>query len=527
MTGLMGLRELSPWMPSAGFWVVSLVAVVLRGYKAHATGIVHDEALTFQIFGQSVIDAWSLYPFSNNHVVNSLLINISKPLAAMSDNYIRIPSFLFTVAFVSLSAVLCRLVIVSVPVGLACHAAIVFAWYPLDLSFQARGYGAAMACNLGILCILASLATALRPQSPLRAAGVGALFGLSVAVLLTNVQYAAVAALVYAWVLFRLHQSPQSRESGLDRLGTTGCIAAVTVAAVAAVAVVLVTYWNVISQIQAFFKKPVLDYEPAVRFFGRSFGWWFLHSLVAGDVGTIVLVAAACGLLVVMGWSAVADLRGGAGPNGAARRVLMTTIGGYVLLLVVLNYGIGMSLGFARNRVDVFLFFLLAGALAMDHAVTVLRQWSSRGGRLAEIAAAAVMCAFAVLLLPRLDYIYTDNVAYQSAIGPFIRQAVAAAPDREWRFRFSPQVNFCAEIVEYYAAVRPAYRVRVCEPRYGTHMGVSGPQVARDWKAAVTTKPPNVYVSRSREPSELSVDAESVARVFMAGLRFECPGDDR
>ncbi|GDX96508.1 hypothetical protein LBMAG47_21730 [Planctomycetia bacterium] len=137
------------------------------------------------------------------------------------------------------------------------------------------------------------------------------------------------------------------------------------------------------------------------------------------------------------------------------------------------------------------------------------------------------MWTFAVLLLPRMDYIYSDNVAYQSAIGPFVRKAVVADAEREWRFRFSPNVNFCAEIVEYYAAVRPAYRVRVSEPRYGTHMGVSGPQAARDWKAAVTTKPPNVYVSRSREPSELSVDAESEARVFMAGLIFECHGDDR
>jgi len=135
MTGLTRLRAFSPWMATAGFWVVSLAAVVVRGYKAHATGIVHDEALTFQVFGQSVIDAWSLYPFSNNHIVNSLLINMSKPLAYISDNYIRIPSFLFTVAFVSLSALFCRLAIASVAVGLACHAAIVFAWYPLDLSF--------------------------------------------------------------------------------------------------------------------------------------------------------------------------------------------------------------------------------------------------------------------------------------------------------------------------------------------------------------------------------------------------------
>ena len=123
---------------------------------------------------------------------------------------------------------------------------------------------------------------------------------------------------------------------------------------------------------------------------------------------------------------------------------------------------------------------------------------------------------------PRLCNNWGPPQPYQSAIGPVIRQAVAAAPDREWRFRFSPQVNFCAEIVEYYAAVRPAYRVRVCEPRYGPHMGVSGPQAARDWKAAVTTEPPNVYVSRSSwDFGEPPLDDEWRASFYSTGLRFD------
>jgi len=82
--------------------------------------------------------------------------------------------------------------------------------------------------------------------------------------------------------------------------------------------------------------------------------------------------------------------------------------------------------------------------------------------------------------------------------------------------------------VEYYAAVRPAYRVRVSEPRYGTHMGVSGPQAARDWKATVTTEPPNVYVSRSRRDFwEPPLDDEWWASFYKAGLRFDCLVDER
>lgn len=53
-------------------------------------------------------------------------------------------------------------------------------------------------------------------------------------------------------------------------------------------------------------------------------------------------------------------------------------------------------------------------------------------------------------------------------------------------------------------------------------MGVSGPQAARDWKAAVTTEPPNVYVSRiSRDFAEPPLDDEWRASFYSAGLRFD------
>lgn len=368
----------SPWFVTVGYAFITMCAIGVRLYKAHVAGIVHDEAITFQLFGQSFHDALTLYPFSNNHVINSLLVRVVQPCAGVHEHFIRLPSLVFATAFVVISWRMCRSLFTIPAIGLACHAALVLSWYPLDLSFQARAYGGLMACNLVIIWLLAEMARKPGSMSLRGATGFGALVGLSVAMLPTNVQFATVAALVFAVMV--VTSSRRDSPSPADAASGFRVIAKLALAASASSTVVGITYAQVASQILAFFRKLDDHYVTAARFVQQSFGWWYLHSLVAGDVGTIALVVGACGLLIAIGWSAAVDVREMYAPDGAARRVVMTTIGGYVLLLVVLNYGIGMSLGFARNRVDTFLFFLLAGGLALDHAVTVWRAKAAHAG---------------------------------------------------------------------------------------------------------------------------------------------------
>ena len=131
--------------------IVALFAIVWAVIRAYVQSITMDEADTYFWYVANS-DLW--YPFSNNHVLNSILMWISTRAFGMSSLAIRAPALLGAVLFVGACLVLCRTITNRFSIQLPLFICLTYNPFVFDYMVAARGYGLADAFLITAITVL-------------------------------------------------------------------------------------------------------------------------------------------------------------------------------------------------------------------------------------------------------------------------------------------------------------------------------------------------------------------------------------
>jgi hypothetical protein len=149
--------------------IAALFAIVWAVIRARVQSITMDEADTY-FWYVATSDVW--HPFSNNHVLNSLLMWISTRAFGTSSLAIRAPALLGAVLFVGTCYLLCRTITDRFSIQLPLFICLTYNPFVFDYMVAARGYGLADAFLLAAIAVLVLHVAKGRPS--LRQACVGA-----------------------------------------------------------------------------------------------------------------------------------------------------------------------------------------------------------------------------------------------------------------------------------------------------------------------------------------------------------------
>jgi len=127
------------------FGATLLFAIGVRIYKAHYSGIMYDESMTFNNYCRDVHTAITSFTSTNNHILNSVFICFAHKLLGSYEHFIRIPSVSASILFTfALAYIICK-TIDSWPLRIVSLALILLGQYVYHYSFLARGYAFALA----------------------------------------------------------------------------------------------------------------------------------------------------------------------------------------------------------------------------------------------------------------------------------------------------------------------------------------------------------------------------------------------
>lgn len=432
------------------FVIIGAAAVALRCWKLHTAGIIHDEAVTYLLFGRGFTDALSRYPFANNHVLNSLAIHAASSVAGGYDHFIRLPAVGFAIGYVVLCGWLCRGFIRDRWLGLWTFAAVTFMWFPFDLSYLARGYSAALFTSVAALAIIGRAAAG-RCRWWREPVWLGVVNVISLTSLLTTVYFVTASTAVFVAIVWW-----RGGEAGGSRL--RAFLEAAWVTATVTITGTGCAYARILPEVLAVLREKNEEYAPLHTYLVQSFGNWFLYSLVGGPIVSWLISGVAIFMLLAVMIAAVGGIRGG-GPDDDPAPWWFAVGGLHLLLLAAASYGAGASLGYVRNHCELpvllaLLFGIAADRLAASGVAGAVRSaWVSRCG-------CAMLAAWALGLMPQLTYVQAANWQAQSTIGPLVRDLRAIDGLRQWSIGFSPSVSWCTEIVDYYSGLPRPYRVR-------------------------------------------------------------------
>lgn len=115
-------------------------AIGLRIYKAHVAGITFDEAYTFIYYGYDLEKALGSFSRSNNHVLNSVLINFAYRWFADYEHFIRLPALAGGIWYVLASVATVHLTIQSKWLRFAALGLLFFSDKVFEYTYLARGY---------------------------------------------------------------------------------------------------------------------------------------------------------------------------------------------------------------------------------------------------------------------------------------------------------------------------------------------------------------------------------------------------
>lgn len=159
----------------AALWVVCL-------YRAITQSIVHDEALTYELYVAAPFSRMFSYYDANHHFLNTLLMRLSVALFGVSEWSVRLPALaaagLYFAAVSQIGMKLFR----TTPASLVAVALLTLNPFVLDFMVAARGYGMALALFTYALVMLISFARETDPSVSRRAWLVQAGIALALAV---------------------------------------------------------------------------------------------------------------------------------------------------------------------------------------------------------------------------------------------------------------------------------------------------------------------------------------------------------
>lgn len=130
-------QEFTPFV----FLLISVVLVIFVSIKASITSFTHDESYTYlRYVGQSFIQIVSYdTPFTNNHILNTLLMKYFEVLSGTSELALRAPNIISLIVYLFFTYLIIRNI--KAYMSLVIFILMTFSPYLLDFFGLARGYG--------------------------------------------------------------------------------------------------------------------------------------------------------------------------------------------------------------------------------------------------------------------------------------------------------------------------------------------------------------------------------------------------
>jgi len=444
--------------PMFYLFVALLAAIVLRLYKAHYTGMIYDEIWTFEDFCRNFKTAMTRY-HTNNHVLNSVFIVLTKKVFAGYEHYPRIPAVLFGIVFCAALMDIVRQTLRSPAMKLVVFGLIVLNWFIFDLTYLARGYAIGLGATFGSMALL------LRWFSKSQEQGRGK-WKIVVVLLLMNFlaigsmlsSLSLVLTLNLAFVLFTM--IPFLKQKGKNWKQVPASLLVLVVGS--AVSLYLI-YRHILSRVlhrgKSFASEPFFEYmkkllrQPLIYIDYSS----IKLNIVLFNVALIVL--AVCILICLI--SIVVKLTKIKTINFSSFRdpsiLVLLFAGGVFGLMFVQNVIFGISLGMPRNGVFLLPLILLSSGILMERAVDALsgiRMFRSgiflQGSvHLICVGMLALLCYLNFPSLKSVDMRVTDW-SEQSVVGPLARTLRKIDPEKTWKIRLKRQTRPCQRPMRYY-----------------------------------------------------------------------------
>jgi hypothetical protein len=436
--------------------IAMFLGIGLRAYKMHCTGIVADEAWTYRDFCTDVQTAVTNYKNVNNHVLNSVLIVLTRKVLGKYEHFIRIPALLFGALFCIAVASIIHKTISSSALRIVVLLFVLMNWFIVDLTYLARGYSIALGVTFAGIAVLINLLSRTAEDVKVNWLVVILLIAMnffafgsmlsSLSILLSiNIAYLALIIL------------------GSMKLGKKALIHAIIRVIVivlgSAVSLWLLyhrVYLHVIakSKSKSFKVEPFGEYlkkvlwEPLIYF--DTF--WMKYNKLVYNVSLVLLVVCAviCLFAFCFRWKA---RKGRSLSLISPAIVILLLSGGVLFFMFIQTVVFGMSLGMPRNGVFLLPLVLIGSGIFMDRAANALLQIKI----LPFLLRSACIVVLAILCFLNLPSLRAVNVrpydwGKQSSVGPLIRMLRQIDPDKAWKIKLtSPYLAALEKPLKYYA----------------------------------------------------------------------------
>ncbi len=347
-------------MKTRAEWIAAGLLVALWlvcAWRAATQSIVHDEALTYQLYLAGPAGEIFHHFDANNHFLNTLLMRVSTSIGGFSPFTMRLPALLGAGLFFTALFRFCRWAFGSgwlLPVAVA---AVSLNPLLLDFMVAARGYGLALALWMWALAVLAPQLDA--PVHDRKSVAIaGACAALSVTANLIFVLPVSILAVVVLWLSVRRpRNTPKTARKHARNDRKTPPLWRDFLAPAAAVSVAFLLLAPLESAAGADFYVGASSIGESLKSLGESSlihsgpsSYQSLMSRIHGDWLPILAV-------IVVAWGAVAAIRTG------SLRLILTAVPacGSALLILLLHFAVNLPYPVDRTGI----YFIPAATLTL------------------------------------------------------------------------------------------------------------------------------------------------------------------
>jgi len=436
--------------------IAMFLGIGFRVYKMHCTGIIADEAWTYRDFCTDVRTAVTKFSSTNNHVLNSILIVLTRKVLGNYEHFIRIPALLFGVLFCIAVTSIIHKTITSSVLKIVVLLFVLMNWFIVDLTYLARGYAIALGATFAGIAVLINLSSRTAENAKVNRLVVILFIAMNFFALGSMLSsLSIVLSINIAYLVLIILGSVKMGKKALIH----GIIRVVLIISGSTASLYLL-YYRVYSRILAHSKSKRFVVEPfggylkkvlwePLIYFDR---FWMKYNKLAYNVSLVLLVVCAVICLLAFFFRPKTGKGRFVSLTSPAVVIVLVTLG-VLLFMFIQTVVFGMSLGLPRNGVFLLPLVLISSGILMDRAANFLGRIKILAFpvRSACIALLAILC-FLNLPSPRAVNVRPYDWGKQSLVGPLVRMLRQIDPDKEWKIKLtSPYLAALEKPLKYYA----------------------------------------------------------------------------
>lgn len=436
--------------------IVMFLGIGFRVYKMHCTGIVADEARTYRDFCTDLQTAVTNFKSTNNHVLNSILIILTRKVLGNYEHFIRIPALLFGGLFCIAVANIIQKTISSSVLKIVLLLLILMNWFIVDLTYLARGYAIALGAAFVGIAVLINLLS--RDAEDAKVNWLVVIFLVAMnffafGSMLSSLSMVLSINLAYL-VLIILGSMKLGRKALIHAI-----IRVIVIVSGSALSLCLL-YHRVYSQIIRRSKSKEFEVEPFHEYLKKMLWepliyidkFWMKYTKLVYNVSLVLLVV--CAMICLLAFFSRLKASKKRSPSLASPAIVILLLSGCVLLFMFIQTVVfGMSLGLPRNGVFLLPLVLIGSGILMDRAANALLRIKILPFILRSVCIVLLAILFFLNLpSPRAVDVRPYDWGKQSSVGPLVRMLRQIDPDKDWKIKLtSPYLAALEGPLKYYA----------------------------------------------------------------------------